>query len=110
MNKYIELIKNALEEKKAEDIQIIDISEISSIADYFIITNGSNLNQVQAISDRVCEVLAQAGLSIRATEGYQTGSWILLDYGDIIIHIFDRESREFYNLERMWKDGKVINL
>lgn len=110
MLKYISIIKNALEDKKAEDIQIINISEISYMADYFIIANGSNINQVHALSDNVCEELIKAGLQIKATEGYQSGNWILLDYGDIIIHIFDKESRSFYDLERIWKDGKIIDL
>ena len=107
-----EIIKNildALEGKKAENIQIIDISEVSSIADYFIITNGNNKSQVQAMADNVAEKLGREGIYAKQTEGYSSANWILLDYTDIVIHIFDKESRGFYDLERIWRDGKIIN-
>lgn len=101
----------ALEEKKANDIKIIDISGVSVLADYFIIASGSNRNQVQAMVDSVQEDLyKKAGLEAKQVEGYQTGSWILLDYADIIVHVFDEENRLFYDLERIWRDGKDISL
>ena len=101
----------ALEEKKANDIKVIDISDISVLADYFIIASGSNRNQVQAMVDSVQEDLyKKAGLEAKQVEGYQTGSWILLDYADIIVHVFDEENRLFYNLERIWRDGKDLEL
>ncbi len=96
---------NALEDKKAEDVRIIDISEISTIADYFIIADGSNKSQIQAMADNVSEVLGRAGVTLRQMEGYQNANWILLDFQDVIIHIFDRENRLFYDLERIWRDG-----
>lgn len=96
---------NALEDKKAEDVRIIDISEISTIADYFIIADGSNKSQIQAMADNVSEVLGRAGVTLRQIEGYQNANWILLDFQDVIIHIFDRENRLFYDLERIWRDG-----
>lgn len=99
---------NALEDKKAEDIRIIDISRISTIADYFIIADGSNKSQIQAMADNVSEVLGRAGVTVRQIEGYQTANWILMDFQDIIIHIFDRENRLFYDLERIWRDGTLI--
>lgn len=99
----------ALEDKKAEDVRVIDISEISVLADYFIIANGLNVSQVQAMSDNVQEVLGRAGYDLKQVEGYQSANWILLDYGDIIVHIFDKENRLFYNLERIWRDGKAID-
>ena len=100
----------ALEEKKANDIKVIDISEISVLADYFIIASGSNRNQVQAMDDSVQEdLLKKAGMEAKQIEGYQTGNWILLDYADIIVHVFDDENRLFYNLERIWRDGKEIS-
>jgi len=99
---------NALEDKKAEDIRIIDISEISTIADYFIIADGSNKSQIQAMADNVSEVLGRAGVTVRQIEGYQNANWILMDFQDIIIHIFDRENRLFYDLERIWRDGVLI--
>ena len=103
------LAVEALEDKKAEDITIIDISEVSVLADYFIIADGSNRNQVQAMADNVDEVLGKAGYQCKQTEGYSSANWILLDYGDIVIHLFDEENRLFYDLERIWRDGKVMD-
>ena len=100
----------ALEDKKGQDIKIINIEEISVIADYFILASGSNKNQVQALVDNVQESLGKAGFHAKQVEGYQTGNWILLDYHDIIIHIFNEEDRLFYDLERIWKDGKDISV
>lgn len=98
-----------LEEKKAEDIKIIDISEVSVMADYFIIASGSNRNQVQAMADSVEEQLAKDGVHPRQIEGYNTANWILMDFNDIIVHIFNAEDRLFYNLEKIWLDGKIID-
>ena len=100
---------NALEDKKAEDIRIIDISQVSVLADYFIIANGSNKNQIQALSDEVEEKLGRMGYPMKQKEGYTNANWVLLDFGDIIIHIFDKENRLFYDLERIWRDGKTLN-
>lgn len=104
------LICQALEEKKAEDIKIINIEEVSVLADYFIIASGTNRNQVQAMSDNVEEVLGKAGAVPKQIEGYQTANWILLDYGDVIVHVFDEENRLFYDLERIWRDGKAVSV
>lgn len=103
------LVIQALEEKKAEDISLIDISEVSVLADYFIIANGSNRNQIQAMTDQVEETLGRNGAKLRQVEGYDTANWILMDYGDVIVHIFDRDNRLFYDLERIWRDGKRID-
>ena len=100
---------NALEDKKAEDVRIIDISEVSVIADYFIIAGGNNPNQIRAMCDNVQEVLGRAGHDCRQTEGYDTANWVLMDFGDVIIHIFDRENRLLYDLERIWRDGKTVD-
>lgn len=99
---------SALDEKKGEDIKIIDISGVSIVADYFIIANGNNESQVRALVDNVEEQLHKAGFELKQREGYGTGSWVLLDFSDIIVHIFDKENRLFYNLERIWRDGKEI--
>ena len=104
------LAVEALEDKKAEDIAIIDISEVSVIADYFIIAGGNNKSQIQALSDVVDEKLGRAGLPLKQIEGYNNAHWLLLDFGDIIVHIFDKENRLFYDLERIWCDGKKIEL
>ena len=98
----------ALEDKKAEDIKVIDISEVSVIADYFIIANGTNRSQIQAMSDNVEETLGRAGYPLKQIEGYQNANWVLLDFNDVIIHIFDKENRLFYDVERIWRDGKLI--
>ncbi len=105
----VKLVKTALEDKKAGDIKVIDISGVSVLADYFIIADGSNVNQVQAMVDNVDEVLGRAGYECKQMEGYGTGGWILMDYGDIIVHAFCREDRLFYDLERIWRDGKVLD-
>ena len=98
----------ALEDKKAEDIKVIDISEVSVIADYFIIANGTNNSQIQALSDNVEDKLGKAGVPLRQIEGYNNANWRLLDFHDVIIHIFDKENRLFYDLERIWRDGKLV--
>lgn len=99
----------ALEDKKAEDIRVIDISQVSVIADYFIIANGNNISQIQAMADEVEEKLYKAGYPLKQKEGYRNANWVLLDFGDIIVHIFDKENRLFYDLERIWRDGLVID-
>ncbi|MCI8268143.1 MAG: ribosome silencing factor [Lachnospiraceae bacterium] len=104
----VKLAIKALEDKKGEDIRIIDIREVSVLADYFIIASGSNANQVQAMTDNVEEILGKAGYEPRQIEGYRSANWILMDYGDIIVHVFCREDRLFYDLERIWRDGKVV--
>lgn len=104
------LAYQAMEDKKARDIRIINISEISVLADYFLIASGSNKNQVQAMVDNVQEELHKAGFVPKQVEGYNSANWILLDYGDIIIHVFDEENRLFYDLERIWRDGSVITV
>ena len=103
------LIVHSLEEKKAEDIRIIDISKISTIADYFIIANGTNRNQVQALADNVGEDCHKAGYALHQTEGYNSANWILMDYSDVVVHIFSKEDRLFYDLERIWRDGVPVD-
>lgn len=100
----------ALEDKKAEDIRVIDISGVSVLADYFIIAGGNNPSQIQALSDNVDEMLGRAGCPSKQIEGYETANWVLLDFGDIIVHIFDKENRFLYDLERIWRDGKQIDI
>lgn len=103
------LAYQALDDKKGEDISVIDIAGVSVLADYFIIAGGSNVNQVQAMADHVQETLHKAGFPCRQVEGYQAGQWILLDFGDIVVHVFSREDRRFYDLERIWRDGKFLS-
>lgn len=109
-NEMVKLAVSALEDKKGEDIRIIDIREVSVLADYFIIASGSNGNQVQAMIDNVEDVLGKKGFVCKQIEGYQSANWVLMDYQDIIVHVFCKEDRLFYDLERIWRDGKVIEL
>ena len=101
---------DALDDRKGEDIKIIDISKVSTIADYFVIANGSNSNQVTALVDSVEDKLAKAGFDAKQREGIGLGSWVLLDFGEIIVHVFDKENRLFYDLERIWRDGIVVDV
>lgn len=100
---------DALSDKKGEDIKIIDISKVTVIADYFIIASGSNRSQVQALCDNVQEVLGRAGIFVKQVEGYDSANWILMDFKDVIVHVFDKENRLFYDLERIWRDGIVMD-
>ena len=113
MTKQKEMAKiayNALDEKKGEDIKIIDISEISIMADYFVVASGSSTTQIQALVKNVEENLHKAGCVMKRMEGDRNSSWVLLDFGDIIVHIFDKENRLFYNLERIWRDGVEVDV
>ena len=110
IEKMLKITVNSLEEKKGEDIKIIDISQISPIADYFVIASGSNRNQVQAMADAVEEKMHKDGFHLKQLEGYDSANWILMDFTDIVVHIFDYESRNFYDLERIWRDGNFIEL
>lgn len=103
------LAYEALDEKKGEDIQVIEIKDISIIADYFIIANGTNSSQVNAMVDGVSEKLGKQGFEPKRIEGVRSASWILMDYGDIVVHVFSKEDRLFYNLERIWRDGKTVS-
>ena len=99
---------SALDQKFGKDIVVLDIREISSIADYFIITEAGNPNQVQAMVDEVGLVMDKYGVGLSHIEGMQKSDWVLMDFGDIIVHIFNEESRKFYDLERTWGDAQVI--
>ena len=113
MDQSLNMVKiayDALDDKLAEDIKIIDIRSISVLADYFIIASGSNPNQVQALVDNVEEQMYKAGYDDPRVEGYNTASWVLLDYNDVIVHVFSQDYRLFYDLERIWRDGKEIDV
>ncbi len=108
--KMAKIAFEALDEKKGEDIKVIDISEVSVLADYFIIANGNSDSQVRALVENVEETLSKAGFEPKQREGYGLGSWVLLDFGNIIVHVFDKENRLFYDLERIWRDGKYVDV
>lgn len=104
------LTAKALDSKKGIDIQVIEISDISVLADYMVIATGTSSTHVKALADEVEYQLDNAGISVSHIEGYRSNSWILLDYVDVIVNVFSDEAREFYDLERLWQDGKPINL
>ena len=111
MDKILNTIYNAIDDKKGGNTRRLDISAITTISDYFIVTSGNNYNQVRAIADNVEEeLLKKHGMRPERVEGYNNGEWILLDYIDYVIHVFDREQRLFYDIERIWSDGKEIEV
>lgn len=99
------------EEKKASDIVALDLREIASFTEFFVIVSGANQRQVQAVADEIDEQLKkQLNQRVIRAEGYNSGEWILLDYGDFIVHIFEKKAREFYDLERLWRDAKKVEV
>lgn len=106
----MEEIVKLLDEKKANNISVLNIEDVSLIADYFIICSGNSTTQIKALSDHIEEKLKEQGITYNNKEGYRSATWILLDYGNIVIHIFDKEARGFYDLERLWSDAKVVHI
>ncbi len=107
----VKLAITSANEKKAFEITAIDLREVASFTEFFIIASGSNMRQVQAISDEITEKLREKLNSrVIRVEGYTAGEWILLDYGDFIVHIFEQKAREFYDLERLWRDAKKVEI
>ena len=94
-----------LDNKKAEQINVIKIEDISSLADYFVIANGTSSTHVRALADELEEKLKTEGVSPTRVEGYRSNSWVLLDYSSVVVHVFTGEAREFYDLDRLWADG-----
>lgn len=103
------VVCRALDEKKAIDVKVIDISNISVLADYFVVASASNQNQLNAMQDEVDRVLYELGINAKSIEGNRQSTWVLMDYEDIIVHLFTEEDRLFYDLERIWKDGVLID-
>lgn len=103
-------IVTSLDTHKAENIQVIGITDLTSIADYFVIANGSSNTQVKSLTDYVEEELARAGVHPLRVEGYASASWILMDYGSVVVHVFREDTRQFYDLERLWKDGSQLDV
>jgi len=113
LSEFDERIQRALQaaaEKKALEPTVLDLRDIASFTDFFVITTGTNRRQVQAISDEVVEQLKRAGTRAARVEGYQTAEWILIDYGDFIVHIFDEKARRFYDLERLWREARRVDV
>ncbi len=103
-------IYKALDDKKGEDIKILDIHEVSILADYFIIAHGNNSNHVTAMIDEVQDKLCEAGYDEAKLEGYGDGTWVLMDFGRVVVHVFQKEARLFYDLERIWSDSRQVSL
>lgn len=110
LDERIMLALNAAGDKKAINSIVLDLREIASFTDYFLLMSGTNERQVQAISDGIVETLKKAGTPALRVEGYKTAEWILLDYGDFVVHVFDEKARKFYDLERLWRDAKQVEL
>lgn len=106
----LEIIIKALDSKRAENIRLIGIKDLTIIADYFVIANGTSNTQTKALADEVEFQLKQKGIEPERTEGYQGANWIILDYGSIMVHVFYKETRDHYNLERLWQDGEQIDI
>src|SRR4026209_1510027 len=110
LDKRVLAALHAASEKKALEPVVLDLREIASFTDYFVIVSGANERQVQAISDEVYETLTKSGHAAARVEGYKTAEWILLDYGDFVMHVFEQKARKFYDLERLWRESKRIDL
>lgn len=100
----------AAEDKKAGDVTVLDIRAVSIIADYFIICSGRSSTQVKAIAESIQEKLEEEGVPTLRREGFREGDWVLLDYGDVVVHVFQDAERRFYNLERLWGDARVVGI
>jgi len=101
---------DAAADKKANDIVLMDIANLSVIADYFVICSGNSNTQVQAIAKNVREKMEKQGIHLKAMEGYDEARWCLLDFGDVVVHVFRHEERDFYNLERVWGDAPQLSI
>lgn len=99
---------HAAESKQARDLVVLDVREVTSFADYFIICTGANTRQIQAIADEVEHQLKKAGEYPNSIEGYENAEWVLVDYGDFLVHIFSQKARVYYDLERLWRDAKLV--
>ena len=99
-----------LNSKKAENIKILEVKGLTSIGDYFVIANGTSSTHIKALSDEVEEKLKEAGVRVHHSEGYTSANWILMDYGEVLIHVFDKEAASFYDLERLWTDAPKLDL
>jgi ribosome-associated protein len=100
----------AADAKQAKDIRVLDLREITSFADHFVICSGSNPRQIQTIAEEIEQALKKAGERPHSVEGYDNAEWILLDYGDYLVHIFSEKARLYYDLERLWRDAKPVKV
>lgn len=108
LQEKLDKILAILDDKKAKDVQTIRIEGLSIITDYFVVCTGTSSTHIRALADEVCEKMKEAGMEVGHIEGYDTSRWILLDFSDIIVHVFHEEERQFYNLERLWTNSSHI--
>lgn len=107
----VQLAVRSASEKKAFDIKVLDLRQVASFTEFFVIAGGANQRQVQAIADEITEQLKkQFGTRAARVEGYAAAEWVLLDFGDFIVHVFEKDAREFYDLERLWRDAGKVEL
>ncbi|MGV8147101.1 MAG: ribosome silencing factor [Alkaliphilus sp.] len=106
----INQVVKSIDDKLGEDIRVLDLTNLSAICDFFIITSASSTRQVKSIADEIDEKMKELGVQIHHKEGYSLGRWVLLDYGDIIAHIFLEEERQFYGLENNWKGAVIVDI
>jgi ribosome-associated protein len=104
------VIYDAIDDKLGQDISIINIGAVSSLCDYFVVATASSTRQVKAIADNVEDELTKLGVEPRGKEGYDSQVWVLLDYGDVMVHVFNEENREYYKLEKLWEDAPHVDV
>lgn len=109
-NEKLKLIVKTLDKKKASDIKVIRVNDLTILADYFVIVTGTSSTQVKALADEVDYVLGDKGIEPLKVEGYQSSNWIVLDYNDVVVHVFYKDTRDFYSLDKLWSDGEEINI
>ncbi len=102
------LVVSAAEAKKANNVVALNLQGISLIADYFVICHGNSDVQVQAIATEIRKMAEQSGVPVKGIEGFESARWVLIDLGDVVVHVFHRDDREYYNIERLWSDAKVV--
>lgn len=110
VEQMVKVIYDAMDDKLGKDISIINVGAVSSLCDYFLIATAGSTRQVKAIADNIEDELTKLGIESRGKEGYETQEWILLDFGDIMVHVFNEENRAYYNLEKMWKDAPYVDV
>jgi ribosome-associated protein len=110
MTEALKIAVNAADDKKAYDLVALDISQIASFASYFLLCTGDSTRQIQAIADEIEKRLKAIGIRPSHVEGYQNSEWILMDYLDLVVHIFSKTARTYYDLERLWRDGKKLDM
>ncbi|HZG84122.1 ribosome silencing factor [Paenibacillus sp.] len=106
----LQIAVEAAEDKKAQNIVALDLKGISPVADYYVICHGNSDTQVQSITTEIRKKAEESGVRVRGVEGFDTARWVLLDIGDVVVHVFHREEREYYNIERLWSDAKSVEL